>query len=207
MNRIRECRQNKKLTLKQLSEELAKQDFRISADALGKYERGDREPKLETWLKLADFFDVPVTFLQGISNVSDKNIFSDLSKWLSVAGDAVDDDRVSISLDEVRSRTQELTLINFNKVFNSLIEDESTSKSDQKRFQKIKDELSMNDLLELQDILLLVRDVFKISLESLNNKKAKKAYDALYKIVFDYLGIDDEEALPQDGDTIHHKKQ
>ena len=38
MNRIRKCRQNKKLTLKQLSEELAKQDFKISADALGKYE-------------------------------------------------------------------------------------------------------------------------------------------------------------------------
>ena len=68
MNRIRECRQNKKLTLKQLSEELAKQDFRISADALGKYERGDREPKLETWLKLADFFDVPIPYLQGLND-------------------------------------------------------------------------------------------------------------------------------------------
>ena len=50
MNRIRECRKKKKLTLKQLSEELAKNNFKISADALGKYERGDREPKLETLL-------------------------------------------------------------------------------------------------------------------------------------------------------------
>lgn len=68
MNRIRKCRQNKKLTLKQLSEELAKQDLKISADALGKYERGEREPKLETWIKLADFFDVPVSYLQGLSD-------------------------------------------------------------------------------------------------------------------------------------------
>lgn len=68
MNRIRKCRQNKKLTLKQLSEELAKQDFKISADALGKYERGKREPKLETWIKLADFFGVPVSYLQGLSD-------------------------------------------------------------------------------------------------------------------------------------------
>ncbi|WP_411813676.1 helix-turn-helix domain-containing protein, partial [Bifidobacterium longum] len=45
MNRIRECRRNKKLTLKQLSKELAKKKFKISADALGKYERGEREPK------------------------------------------------------------------------------------------------------------------------------------------------------------------
>ncbi|AMY13431.1 hypothetical protein ADV92_02215 [Limosilactobacillus reuteri] len=71
MNRIRKCRQNKKLTLKQLSEELAKQDFKISADALGKYERGEREPKLETWRKLADFFGVSVSYLQGVSDISD----------------------------------------------------------------------------------------------------------------------------------------
>lgn len=73
MNRIRECRQNKKLTLKQLSEELAKHDFKISADALGKYERSEREPKLETWIKLADFFDVPVPYLQEISSFTKKD--------------------------------------------------------------------------------------------------------------------------------------
>lgn len=71
MNRIREYRKKKKLTLKQLSEELAKNDFKISADALGKYERDDREPKLETWIKLADFFDVSVPYLQGISRNSE----------------------------------------------------------------------------------------------------------------------------------------
>lgn len=73
MNRLRECRKNKKLTLKQLSEELAKNNLKISADALGKYERGDREPKLETWIKLADFFDVSVSYLQGVND--DKNIY------------------------------------------------------------------------------------------------------------------------------------
>lgn len=72
MNRIRECRKMKKLTLKQLSEELAKNDFKISPDALGKYERGNREPKLETWLKLANFFDVPVSYIQGVSNIPAK---------------------------------------------------------------------------------------------------------------------------------------
>lgn len=73
MNRIRECRQNKKLTLKQLSEELAKHDFNISADALGKYERGNREPKLETWMKLAEFFDVPISYITGASNEPNKD--------------------------------------------------------------------------------------------------------------------------------------
>ena len=82
MNRIRECRLNKKLTLKQLSEELAKQDFRISADALGKYERGDREPKLETWLKLADFFDVPIPYLQGLNDTKESTAEELFSKYL-----------------------------------------------------------------------------------------------------------------------------
>lgn len=68
MNRLRECRKNKNLTLRQLSKELGKRDFKISADALGKYERGDREPKLEAWIKLADFFNVPVSYIQGLSD-------------------------------------------------------------------------------------------------------------------------------------------
>lgn len=59
-NRIRELRQAKGLSLRDMSEKI-----NISADALAKYERGDREPKLETWQKLADFFGVSVPYLQG----------------------------------------------------------------------------------------------------------------------------------------------
>lgn len=66
-NRLRELRKEKKLTLKEASEELKKNNLNISADALAKYERGDRESKLETWQKLADFFNVPVDYLLGIS--------------------------------------------------------------------------------------------------------------------------------------------
>lgn len=68
MNRIRECRQNKKLTLKQASKELATEGLNLSADALGKYERSERFPKLETWEKLDNFFNVSVTYLMGISD-------------------------------------------------------------------------------------------------------------------------------------------
>lgn len=108
MNRIRKCRQNKKLTLKQLSEELAKQDLKISADALGKYERGEREPKLETWVKLADFFGVSVSYLQGItfkgfkfgSNDSFEQIAYDyglLDNYAEFANNISEDKRKAIS--------------------------------------------------------------------------------------------------------------
>ena len=69
MNRLRELRKEKKLTLKEVSSQLEQNNLKISPDALAKYERGDREPKLETWQKLADFFGVSVPYLQGISDL------------------------------------------------------------------------------------------------------------------------------------------
>lgn len=99
MNRIRKCRQNKKLTLKQLSEELAKQDLKISADALGKYERGEREPKLETWIKLADFFGVSVSYLQGITispySIAQNDSFEQFAYDYGLVADGVDFDKIS----------------------------------------------------------------------------------------------------------------
>lgn len=71
MNRIKEIRKNKKLTLKQVSEETG-----ISVSSLSAYEKqendkGYRKPKIENWIKLAFYFDVPVAYLQGVSDDSD----------------------------------------------------------------------------------------------------------------------------------------
>lgn len=67
MNNIRELRKEKNLTLKELSSELKKKDILlIASDTLGKYERGEREPKLKTWQALAKYFNVPVSYLQGL---------------------------------------------------------------------------------------------------------------------------------------------
>lgn len=66
-NRLKELRHEKNLTLKEVSSQLEQNNLKISPDALAKYERGDREPKLDTWQKLADFFNVPVDYLLGIS--------------------------------------------------------------------------------------------------------------------------------------------
>ena len=68
-NRLKELRHEKNLPLKEVSSQLAQNNFPISPDALAKYERGDREPRLETWEKLANFWEVSVPYLQGLDQI------------------------------------------------------------------------------------------------------------------------------------------
>ncbi len=75
LKRLRKLRQEKKLTLKEVSQKLNNYGLDISPDALAKYERGDREPKLETWQKLADFFEVSVPYLQGFSDEKFEQVY------------------------------------------------------------------------------------------------------------------------------------
>lgn len=61
MNKLREARKIKGLTLKQVAE-----DTGISEQVLSYYENEKREPKKETWIKLADYYCVPVSYLMGL---------------------------------------------------------------------------------------------------------------------------------------------
>lgn len=63
MNRIKELRQKNNLTLRGLGNKINMSSSRIS-----QYETGKREPKLETWQALANFFNVSVPYLQGIED-------------------------------------------------------------------------------------------------------------------------------------------
>jgi len=74
-NRLRQLREEKEMTLKELVNDLEKKTgLSISPDTLAKYEQGNREPKLERWQKLADYFDVSVGYLQGVTDKKDANI-------------------------------------------------------------------------------------------------------------------------------------
>lgn len=68
VNRLKELRTQNNLTFRQLSEKLKEMGIKISPDSLAKYERGDREPKIDKWQALADFFGVSVPYLQGIDD-------------------------------------------------------------------------------------------------------------------------------------------
>ncbi len=62
-NRIKELRKNKGLSQSQLANKVG-----ISNQVISFYENNKREPKIETWQALANFFDVTVPYLQGIDD-------------------------------------------------------------------------------------------------------------------------------------------
>lgn len=68
-NRILELRQKNKISQSEVAKAL-----NITRQAVSLYERGEHEPKLKTWQKLADFFGVSVPYLQGFMEYSNKII-------------------------------------------------------------------------------------------------------------------------------------
>lgn len=87
MNRLRELRTKKNLTLKELGEQLG-----MPNNTLSRYETGKREPKLETWQKLADYFNVSVPYLKGATTYEvldphEKGIYDHVSEAMDRAFD------------------------------------------------------------------------------------------------------------------------
>ena len=88
MNRLKELRESKNLTFKELSNELKSRNVSISPDSLSKYERGARNPKIDKWQALADYFNVSVPYLQGEIFKEDlddeaQEMFEDVQDYIS----------------------------------------------------------------------------------------------------------------------------
>ena len=60
MNRLKEVRKKKGLSLQQVADAVG-----VGNNTISRYETGKREPKLEMWQKLADIYGVSVPYLQG----------------------------------------------------------------------------------------------------------------------------------------------
>lgn len=73
MNRIKKLRQAKGLSLRDMSEQV-----NIPYVTISQYERGKREPKLATWQKLADYFNVSVPYLQGIEDYNTNYAYDEM---------------------------------------------------------------------------------------------------------------------------------
>ena len=65
-NRIRELRTEKNISQQKLADEIS-----VTRQAISLFEKGERDPKLETWIKLAKYFGVHVGYLRGIEDKSE----------------------------------------------------------------------------------------------------------------------------------------
>jgi len=80
MNRLKELRNSKNLSLAALAEELSNdEEVKMNSMQLSRYERGENNPKAETWQHIANYFDVSVPYLMGY----EENMTADgLDSWL-----------------------------------------------------------------------------------------------------------------------------
>lgn len=179
MNRIKEIRQEKKLSQKDLAKKL-----NISQQAISLYEKGDREPKLETWEKLADFFGVSVPYLQGYVDVKDKDkFFNDKDFFNKYVGK---------NWDKPNARGNITALLN---------------EQDRQQFLKIYRDImeynhSLDDLTkkvysdEIGIIQLNLRFILEIYLKALTgDKTAKPFYEDISKIVHKYDALQENSVF------------
>lgn len=192
MNRLKELRKDRKLTLQQVSKETG-----VSVASLSSYENGNRNPKIETWQKLADYFGVSVSYLQGVSDI--KNLNKILSSpdvtfkdWIDVATQATGDDNQkirAISDNEFKSFFSEMHIIEFDMIFKALI-NKFDSEENQRKYTDYKNKIDSTGARS--DISELVKSVFKIALTAkIGDKDAEVVYKKIWDEVNGYFGYDE----------------
>ncbi|MFV0551308.1 MAG: helix-turn-helix domain-containing protein [Anaerorhabdus sp.] len=110
---LRELREEKKLTQRQLANSLS-----LSDSAIGMYESGKREPNYETLEIIADYFNVDMNFLLGKTLVKNTYLFD--SELMQAMALIIKTKRLKLglTLEEIISKLEGITLeelINFEE--------------------------------------------------------------------------------------------
>ena len=184
MNRLRALRKEKKLTLKEVSSQLEQNNLKISPDALAKYERGDREPKLETWQKLADFFGVSVPYLQGVSDIDDPNFYKNLELYLALIAESnsLENYKDKDFVKKLDVSENERIKANFYLVFNLL--EMGVMDEIKEELRTLTKKISVSDMQEIHSYLAILCSL-AIKAKA-KDKKAIKWYEEVKKNIDDF---------------------
>lgn len=183
-NRIAELRKDRGLTIQQVADGIG-----VSNGTISRYEKGTREPKLETWVKLADFFGVSVPYLQGISNyINSETSPKGFDDFLKSAASKVDTEGNALFTETdwrnfVTSFTSQEALNNFRKLY--IVINQLDVPINKIKFDEILK--NIDSLTELNYITENVAYVYEILVKGLiyNDDKIKKAAKNIMKIVTD----------------------
>lgn len=181
-NKIRQMRKEKGLTLQELSQALKENGIKLSASSLIKYERGERTPSLENWLNLSKFFNVPLAYLQGRSDVKDP--ISDRNKLVHDLTELNKEEVFKLlnqSFDVMYENNQ---VAEYFKISNAVLND-----SNDPSYKYLKElESNITDISKLETFVYLIDEILDMFLRA-NNKTDQdsvNAYKKLEKLVDEY---------------------
>ena len=177
-NRLKEIRTKKGLSLEQVGKGVG-----LATNTISRYETGKREPKLETWQKLADFFGVSVPYLQGISRVRSPKAYRNYETFLNTLYSQREESD-DVPLNEFVA----FHAVNERETFNQLVNlvTNALGNSDFKqRFTKaIKNVPYDADFKVLSSVNTATLEVFLLGIQAMQGKKeALDAYKEINKIL------------------------
>ena len=179
MNRIKEIRQEKNLSQTDIAKALG-----VTRQAISLYEKGDREPKLETWQKLADFFGVSVPYLQGVSDIDDPNFYKNLELYLALIAESnsLENYKDKDFVKKLDVSENERIKANFYLVFNLL--EMGVMDEIKEELRTLTKKISVSDMQEIHSYLAILCSL-AIKAKA-KDKKAIKWYEEVKKNIDDF---------------------
>lgn len=197
-NRIRQLRKEKGLTLKELSRQLKEKGTPLSASSLIKYERGERNPKLETWIKLADFFDVPIPYLQGTVSINPKEEIKKIGNPFEGSEREISEKLRKISkLISAQAKVEfpdTKTLKAYFEILHICLDGNTTifMNDNSEYLKKLSDNLSATDYVAFVGIVQSVLSMFLYA-QNKHDKDSIECFNELCKVISKYNSADHSE--------------
>ncbi|MBC8744946.1 hypothetical protein C5O77_01650 [Limosilactobacillus reuteri] len=196
-NRIAELRRENNLSQAELAKKTG-----LTRQAISLYEIGKREPKLTTWVKLADYFDVPLTYIQGLENnrVTSDDDFKKIMQFTLSHSSPKDLKNNLMYLDKIHSSlSKDKDIKNSVNIISIILNMLSMSKEEIKEIENILN--NIDDTETFKSLVFNLRTAFKIIVlgETKKNKLAVDTYNSmlhymnLYELVENDLATFDSE--------------
>lgn len=128
MNNLKKLREKAGLSLGKLSQELEeKKGLKIGRASLSNYERGTQSPREGVWDALADYFNVPITYIMGLSDDIKQPEEMDLKELILKANSKVHYKNDSDSENTTKIKYLTSNIETFTKIIISKIENDYDS--------------------------------------------------------------------------------
>lgn len=186
-NRIKQLRLERHKTQKEVGKAIG-----LSDRAIAHYEKGIREPKLETWFKLSDYFNVPVSYLQGIGN--SRNYEENVNTFKQDLYESISENlkgKLKVELpDKAVHQFAAIFIERFVDIFDAAIKNVDMGTYLKDRYVSLAKNLK--DVNEINNINAMVTRGIMLALEGEQDPVAEKKFREILKIIFSYNFSDND---------------